>query len=62
MVPFAGFTIAACSPADEHGQPCRISGISADITDRKRAELDLQNALGEIKKTEGSALRRERRT
>ena len=35
---------------DEHGKPCRVSGISADITDRKRAELDLQDALAEIKK------------
>jgi PAS domain S-box-containing protein len=35
---------------DEAGRPCRINGISADITDRKRAEGDLQNALLEIKK------------
>jgi PAS domain S-box-containing protein len=34
---------------DEAGRPCRINGISADITDRKRAEGDLQNALLEIK-------------
>ncbi len=35
---------------DEAGRPSRINGISADITDRKRAEGDLQNALLEIKK------------
>ncbi|HTW65887.1 MAG TPA: sigma 54-interacting transcriptional regulator [Bryobacteraceae bacterium] len=35
---------------DKHGRPARINGISADITDRKRAEADLQNALLEIKK------------
>jgi PAS domain S-box-containing protein len=35
---------------DEAGRACRINGISADITDRKRAEGDLQNALLEIKK------------
>ena len=34
---------------NEAGRPCRINGISADITDRKRAEADLQNALLEIK-------------
>ena len=34
---------------DEAGRPCRINGISADITDRKRAEADLQNALLQIK-------------
>ena len=33
---------------DEHGQPIRASGISADITDRKHAEEDLQRALREI--------------
>jgi formate hydrogenlyase transcriptional activator len=33
---------------DEAGRPCRINGISADITDRKRAEGDLQKALDEI--------------
>jgi len=33
---------------DEHGQPLRASGISADITDRKRGEEDLQRALREI--------------
>jgi PAS domain S-box-containing protein len=35
---------------DEAGRPSRINGISADITDRKRAEGDLQKALLEIKK------------
>jgi PAS domain S-box-containing protein len=35
---------------NEEGRPCRINGISADITDRKRAEDDLQDALREIKK------------
>ena len=35
---------------DQAGRPCRINGISADITDRKRAEGDLNNALLEIKK------------
>jgi PAS domain S-box-containing protein len=35
---------------DQAGRPARINGISADITDRKRAEGDLQNALLEIKK------------
>jgi PAS domain S-box-containing protein len=35
---------------NEEGRPCRINGISADITDRKRAETDLQNALREIQK------------
>jgi hypothetical protein len=35
---------------DEHGRPCRVSGISADITDRKHEQDDLQNALVEIKK------------
>jgi PAS domain S-box-containing protein len=35
---------------DDHSRPCRISGISADITDRKRAQDDLQAALREIKK------------
>ena len=35
---------------NEAGRPYRINGISADITDRKRAEGDLQNALLEIKK------------
>jgi PAS domain S-box-containing protein len=35
---------------DEQGRPCRVSGISADITDRKRAQDDLQIALHEIKK------------
>src|SRR5262249_7957602 len=35
---------------DEHGRPCRVSGISADITDRKREQEDLQNALVEDKK------------
>jgi PAS domain S-box-containing protein len=35
---------------DEARRPSRINGISADITDRKRAESDLQNALHEIKK------------
>jgi PAS domain S-box-containing protein len=35
---------------DEQGQPCRVSGISADITDRKRSQEDLQMALREIKK------------
>jgi len=33
---------------DAAGRPFRINGISADITDRKRAEGDLQNALLEI--------------
>jgi PAS domain S-box-containing protein len=33
---------------DQHGQPIRASGISADVTDRKRAEEDLQRALREI--------------
>jgi PAS domain S-box-containing protein len=33
---------------DEHGEPIRASGISADITDRKRGEEDLQRALREI--------------
>ena len=33
---------------DEQGQPCRVSGISADITDRKLAQQDLQIALHEI--------------
>jgi PAS domain S-box-containing protein len=35
---------------DEQGRPCRVSGISADITDRKRAEDDLRIALSEIEK------------
>ena len=35
---------------DQHGRPCRVSGISADISDRKRAQDDLHIALGEIKK------------
>jgi PAS domain S-box-containing protein len=35
---------------DQAGRPCRINGISADITDRKRAEGDLQKAVEEIKK------------
>jgi PAS domain S-box-containing protein len=35
---------------DEQGRPCRVSGISADITERKRAQDDLQIALREIKK------------
>ena len=35
---------------NEEGRPFRINGISADITDRKRAETDLQNALREIQK------------
>jgi PAS domain S-box-containing protein len=35
---------------DEHGRPCRVSGISADVSDRKRAQEDLQNALAEIEK------------
>jgi PAS domain S-box-containing protein len=35
---------------DEQGQPCRVSGISADITDRKRSQEDLQMALREIRK------------
>ena len=35
---------------DEAGRPYRINGISADVTDRKRAEGDLRNALLEIKK------------
>ncbi len=35
---------------NEEGRPWRINGISADITDRKRAEGDLQNALLEVKK------------
>jgi PAS domain S-box-containing protein len=35
---------------DEQGHPCRVSGISADITDRKRAQEDLQMALCEIQK------------
>lgn len=35
---------------DETGRPSRINGISADITDRKRAEADLQNALLQIEK------------
>jgi PAS domain S-box-containing protein len=35
---------------NEEGRPCRINAISADITDRKRAEGDLQDALREIKK------------
>ena len=35
---------------NEEGRPYRINGISADITDRKRAETDLQNALREIQK------------
>jgi PAS domain S-box-containing protein len=35
---------------NEAGSPFRINGISADITDRKRADGDLQNALLEIKK------------
>ncbi len=35
---------------DEQGRPCRASGISADITDRKRSREDLQKALVEIEK------------
>jgi PAS domain S-box-containing protein len=35
---------------DQAGRPYRINGISADITDRKRAEGDLQEAVEEIKK------------
>jgi len=35
---------------NEHGQASRVSGISADITERKQAEADLQNALREIQK------------
>jgi PAS domain S-box-containing protein len=35
---------------DERGRPCRVSGISADITERKRAQDELQIALREIKK------------
>ena len=35
---------------DHEGRPIRASGISADITDRKRAQERLQEALGEIKK------------
>jgi PAS domain S-box-containing protein len=35
---------------DQSGRPRRINGISADITDRKQAEGDLQSALREIKK------------
>ena len=34
---------------NQQGKPYRISGISTDFTDRKRAEVDLQNALDEIK-------------
>jgi len=35
---------------DEQGRPHRVSGIWEDITDRKRAQCDLQEALYEIKK------------
>ena len=35
---------------DENGQPSRVSGISTDITLRKRAEDDLYHALAEIRK------------
>jgi PAS domain S-box-containing protein len=35
---------------NEHGKPDRVSGISTDITGRKQAEDDLQDALREIKK------------
>jgi PAS domain S-box-containing protein len=35
---------------DEQGRPRRVSGISADITDRKRAQEDLRIALREIEK------------
>src|SRR5579862_730689 len=35
---------------DDEGQPIRASGISADITDRKRAQERLEEALREIKK------------
>ena len=34
---------------NEQGKPYRVSCISTDITDRKRAQDDLQNALREIK-------------
>ncbi len=46
---------------DEAGRPYRVNGISADITDRKRAEGDLQSALLRNQEAEGPALRRERR-
>jgi PAS domain S-box-containing protein len=35
---------------DEAGRPSRINGISADITERKQAEADLEKAVDEIKK------------
>jgi PAS domain S-box-containing protein len=35
---------------DDGGRPARVSGIWADITERKQAQEDLQIALGEIKK------------
>ena len=35
---------------DEHGRRRRVNGISADITERKRAQDDLRNALLEIRK------------
>jgi PAS domain S-box-containing protein len=34
---------------NEQGRPTRVSGISTDITDRKRAEDDLQQAFAEIR-------------
>ena len=46
---------------DEHGQPIRASGISADITDRKRAEEDLQRALREIQTLKDRLYEGERR-
>jgi PAS domain S-box-containing protein len=35
---------------DEQGRPCRVNGISADVTDRKRADENLRSALLEIRK------------
>jgi PAS domain S-box-containing protein len=35
---------------NEQGRPIRVSGISTDITDRKRAQDDLQQAFAEIER------------